>query len=36
MDAVTKAGSSFAFPSQTTYLESREGFDKDLARNIKH
>ena len=32
MDIVTKAGSSFAFPSQTTYLESGAGLDKDLAK----
>jgi MscS family membrane protein len=28
MDIVTKAGSSFAFPSQTTYIESGQGLDK--------
>jgi len=32
MDVVTKAGSSFAFPSQTTYLESGEGLHKDSAK----
>ena len=32
MDIVAKAGSSFAFPSQTTYLESGAGLDKDLAK----
>jgi len=32
MDIVTKAGSSFAFPSQTTYIESGAGLDKDLAK----
>jgi MscS family membrane protein len=31
MDIVTQAGSSIAFPSQTTYLESGKGFDKELA-----
>jgi MscS family membrane protein len=32
MDIVTKAGSRFAFPSQTTYIESGQGLDKDLAK----
>ncbi len=32
MDIVTQAGSSFALPSQTTYLESGKGFDKELTR----
>ena len=32
MDIVAKAGSSFAFPSQTTYIESGEGLDKDMAK----
>jgi len=31
MDIVAQAGSSFAFPSQTTYLESGQGFDKELT-----
>lgn len=35
MDIVAKAGSSFAFPSQTTYLESGEGLDKDLAKSVE-
>ena len=32
MDIVAKAGSSFAFPSQTAYLESGKGLDEDLAK----
>ncbi len=32
MDVVTQSGSSFALPSQTTYLESGQGFDKELTR----
>ena len=32
MDIVAEAGSSFAFPSQTTYIESGQGLDKDLAK----
>ena len=32
MNIVAQAGSSFALPSQTTYLESGKGFDKELTR----
>ncbi len=32
MDIVAQAGSRFAFPSQTTYLERRKGLDDTLAR----
>ena len=32
MDIIAQAGSSFAFPSQTTYLESGQGFDEKLTR----
>jgi MscS family membrane protein len=32
MDIVAEAGSSFAFPSQTTYLEQGLGLDRDRAR----
>jgi len=32
MDIVEKAGSGFAFPSQTTYVESGEGLNGELAR----
>jgi MscS family membrane protein len=32
MDIITQAGSSFALPSQTTYLESGQGFDEELTR----
>lgn len=31
MDIVAGAGSSFAFPSQTTYVEQGEGLDRDAA-----
>jgi MscS family membrane protein len=32
MDIVSKAGSRFAFPSQTAYLESGKGLDDDLVK----
>jgi MscS family membrane protein len=32
MDIVTAAGSSFAFPSQTTYLEQGSGLDLERGR----
>jgi MscS family membrane protein len=32
MDIVANAGSSFAFPSQTTYVESGEGLDAERTR----
>ena len=32
MDIVAQVGSSFAIPSQTTYLESGQGFDEKLTR----
>jgi MscS family membrane protein len=32
MDIVERAGSGFAFPSQTTYVESGEGLDTERAR----
>jgi len=32
MDIVSKVGSSFAFPSQTTYIESGEGLDKGSGK----
>jgi MscS family membrane protein len=32
MDIVAAAGSSFAFPSQTTYIEKGPGLDPDRAR----
>ena len=32
MDIVAAAGSSFAFPSQTTYIEQGQGLDRDRAR----
>jgi MscS family membrane protein len=32
MDIVAAAGSSFAFPSQTTYIEKGAGLDADRAR----
>jgi MscS family membrane protein len=35
MDIVTEAGSSFAIPSRTTYLERRKGFDEKLARTAE-
>ncbi|UCG12114.1 MAG: mechanosensitive ion channel family protein [Deltaproteobacteria bacterium] len=35
MDIVTEAGSSFAIPSQTTYLERRKGFDEKLAQTAE-
>ena len=35
MDIVSNAGSSFALPSQTTYLESGVDLDKDLKRTAE-
>jgi MscS family membrane protein len=35
MDIVAAAGSSFAFPSQTTYIETGEGLNRDLARTAE-
>jgi MscS family membrane protein len=35
MDIVSAAGSSFAFPSQTTYIESGEGLDRERAREAE-
>jgi MscS family membrane protein len=35
MDIVTEAGSSFAIPSRTNYLERRKGFDEKLARTAE-
>ena len=35
MDIVEKAGSGFAFPSQTTYIESGQPLDKELAHSIQ-
>jgi MscS family membrane protein len=35
MDIVAAAGSSFAFPSQTTYLEQGNGLDLDRARAVE-
>jgi MscS family membrane protein len=35
MDIVAAAGSSFAFPSQTTYLERGQGPDPDRARSAE-
>ncbi len=35
MDIVAAAGSSFAFPSQTTYLEQGSGLDRDRARTAE-
>ena len=35
MDIVTAAGSSFALPSQTTYLEEGRGLDLDRARGVE-
>jgi len=32
MDIVAAAGSGFAFPSQTTYVENGAGLDTDRAR----
>ena len=32
MNIVAQAGSNFALPSQTTYLESGQGLDKELTR----
>lgn len=35
MDIIAQAGSSFAFPSQTTYLESGQGLDEELTRSAE-
>ena len=35
MDVVRKAGSSFAVPTQTTYLERGKGLDQELAREAE-
>jgi MscS family membrane protein len=35
MDIVRDAGSSFAFPSQTTYLERGKGLNDELAREAE-
>jgi MscS family membrane protein len=35
MDIVARAGSDFAFPSQTTYLESGAGLDRERARRAE-
>ena len=35
MDIVAKAGTSFAFPSQTTYLESGTGMDAERTRAVE-
>ena len=35
MDIVREAGSSFAFPSQTTYLERGKGLDAELVRDAE-
>jgi len=35
MDIVRNAGSSFAFPTQTTYLERGKGLDDELAREAE-
>jgi MscS family membrane protein len=35
MDIVSRAGSSFAFPSHTTYVESGSGLDADAARRAE-
>ena len=35
MDIVREAGSSFAFPTQTTYLERGKGLDQELAREAE-
>jgi MscS family membrane protein len=34
MDIVAEAGSGFAFPSQTTYLEQGEGLDRERAAQV--
>lgn len=35
MDIVAEAGSGFAFPSQTTYLEKGEGIDRERGRQAE-
>ena len=35
MDIVRDAGSSFAFPSQTAYIERGKGLDNELARGAE-
>ena len=35
IDILAQAGSSFAFPSQTTYIESGQGLDEELTRSAE-